>query len=52
MTAARATALFDQVAPVFDEVLPFFTGFGRQHWHGSLRGSAPVSSTWAPGAVP
>lgn len=31
MTAARATALFDQVASVYDEVLPFFTGFGQLH---------------------
>lgn len=31
MTAERATALFDQVASVYDEVLPFFAGFGEQH---------------------
>ncbi|GAA2975503.1 hypothetical protein JCM13580A_13910 [Streptomyces drozdowiczii] len=31
MTATRATALFDQLASVYDEVLPFFTGFARQH---------------------
>ncbi|WP_330314134.1 methyltransferase domain-containing protein [Streptomyces sp. NBC_00523] len=31
MTATRATALFDQLASVYDEVLPFFTGFTRQH---------------------
>ncbi|MFI0938614.1 class I SAM-dependent methyltransferase [Streptomyces sp. NPDC021020] len=41
MTAARATALFDQVASVYDEVLPFFTGFGRQH----LEWLAPVPGT-------
>ncbi|MGW1182449.1 class I SAM-dependent methyltransferase [Streptomyces drozdowiczii] len=31
MTATRATALFDQLAPVYDEVLPFFAGFAQQH---------------------
>ncbi|WP_406283165.1 class I SAM-dependent methyltransferase [Streptomyces sp. NBC_00209] len=31
MTATRATALFDQLASVYDEVLPFFAGFARQH---------------------
>ncbi|MFJ7631243.1 class I SAM-dependent methyltransferase [Streptomyces sp. NPDC097595] len=41
MTAARATALFDQLAPVYDEVLPFFTGFARQHmeWLTPVRGA-------------
>ena len=41
MTAARATALFDKVASVYDEVLPFFTGFGRQH----MEWLAPVHGT-------
>ena len=41
MTAARATALFDQVASVYDEVLPFFAGFGRQH----MEWLAPVAGT-------
>ncbi|MEW2124824.1 class I SAM-dependent methyltransferase [Streptomyces sp. NPDC087866] len=31
MTATRATILFDQLASVYDEVLPFFAGFARQH---------------------
>jgi ubiquinone/menaquinone biosynthesis C-methylase UbiE len=31
MTSARATALFDRVASVYDEVLPFFAGFGQRH---------------------
>lgn len=41
MTAARATALFNQVASVYDEVLPFFTGFGRRH----MEWLAPVHGT-------
>lgn len=41
MTAARATALFDQVASVYDEILPFFTGFGRRH----MEWLAPVHGT-------
>ncbi|WP_327070546.1 class I SAM-dependent methyltransferase [Kitasatospora sp. NBC_01302] len=41
MSAARATALFDQVASVYDEVLPFFAGFGRQH----MEWLAPVPGT-------
>lgn len=41
MTAARATALFDQLASVYDEILPFFTGFGQQH----MEWLAPVHGT-------
>ncbi|MFK0173781.1 class I SAM-dependent methyltransferase [Streptomyces sp. NPDC090306] len=43
MTTARAIALFDQVAPVYDELLPFFTGFGQQH----IEWLAPVHGTRA-----
>ncbi|GAA1960896.1 class I SAM-dependent methyltransferase [Kitasatospora viridis] len=31
MTTTRAAALFDRLAAVYDEVLPFFTGFAEQH---------------------
>lgn len=41
MTATRATALFDRLASVYDEVLPFFAGFAQQH----MEWLAPVPGT-------